>query len=181
MTTGAAQFGVSPDGSIFTAHGDGWTIRGPRVDVTRLSWLLDEAADILQDIRGGAGGRFYERNGRFFLADGRTTILEVVDEPEPSVRTEVAAPPMPSRTWWQQVVNSIFGSDEEDAAPLLTKRRPQLPEDVRRAREAPVRSRGESAQRTWPPTKKAASRANVCPVHFILLGPNDQCDDCRID
>ena len=68
MTHGAAQFGVSPNGAIFTAEGDGWTIRGPRVDVTRVSWLLDEAADILQDVRRGKGGRFYERNGRFLLA-----------------------------------------------------------------------------------------------------------------
>jgi hypothetical protein len=61
-TPGAAQFGVCPDGSVFTTDAIGWSLfSGRRVDVTGLSPLLDEAADIFNHRRRGIGGRFYER------------------------------------------------------------------------------------------------------------------------
>lgn len=194
MTTGAAQFGVSPDGSIFTAHGDGWTIRGPRVDVTRLSWLLDEAADILQDIRRGRGGRFYERNGKFFLADGRTVILEVVDEADPGVRAkqpEPAPPSYDSRPWWEKAVNTVFRKHwDEIAEPVPPPMQvPRLTDEVRRARQAPVRRRlasledqpGPGNQAFVRPRSRRARAGQICPVHFILLPANGRCDECRID
>ncbi len=78
MTYPAAQFGVSPGGDVFTARGDGWTIRGPRIYVARLSWLLDEAADLFNHLRGNRGGRFFERDGKFFTADGKATFMHVV-------------------------------------------------------------------------------------------------------
>jgi hypothetical protein len=77
---GAAQFGVSPDGSVFTTDVNGHSLfSGRRVDVTGLSPLLDEAADIFNHRRGGIGGRFYERDGNFFKADGKKVFLEVLD------------------------------------------------------------------------------------------------------
>lgn len=77
MTYPAAQFGVSPNGEVFTAHGNGWTKDGPRIYVTRLSWLLDEAADVFNHLRRGRGGRFYERDGAFFLADGKVIFINI--------------------------------------------------------------------------------------------------------
>lgn len=79
MTFPAAQFGISPSGEIFTAHGNGWTIRGPRIYVSRLSWLLDEAADHFNHLRANRGGRFYESDGNFFMADGRLTFMRVIN------------------------------------------------------------------------------------------------------
>lgn len=192
MTTGAGQFGVSPNGAIFTAEDPGWTIHKRRVDVTRLSWLLDEAADILQQIRGGRGGRFYERDGRFFLADGRTTILEVVDEPAPTPRAEATPTSATSRPWWQRAVDSIFGSDPAELpAPPGPPAGPQLPEDVRRARDAPLRRRTKPVAEEGPsdgnrPGRRqsiaaAGWRPQLCPKHFTEMPATGQCDECRTD
>jgi hypothetical protein len=75
-TWGAAQFGCSPNGDVFTADTDGYSLySGRRDDVTGISPLLDEAADIFNSLRRGRGGRFYERDGCFFDADDRTTFL----------------------------------------------------------------------------------------------------------
>lgn len=80
-TYGAAQFGCSPDGSVFTADTDGRTYPGGdrRDAVTGLSSVLDEVADIFNSRwrRDGIGGRFYERNGSFFDADDGAVFLEV--------------------------------------------------------------------------------------------------------
>jgi hypothetical protein len=169
MTEGAAQFGVSPNGAIFTAEGDGWTIRGARVDVTRLSWLLDEAADILQQIRHGRGGRFYERDGRFFLADDKTTILEVVDAPELAVRTDAVTPSRADRPWWQRIINTVRGLPGDKAStPAAAVVR--LPEEVRLARQTPVRRRTASSCGQAP--------LRICPVHYIELPPSGRCDEC---
>jgi hypothetical protein len=109
MTEGAAQFGVSPSGAISTAHGDGWTIHGPRTDVTRLSWFLDEAADILQQIRNGRGGRFGSTNATAdsSIADGKTTILEVVSEPEPRAQLDPAPTRGSGGNWFRQAVFAV--------------------------------------------------------------------------
>lgn len=80
-TWGAAQFGCSPDGSVFTADTDGysWPDQGRRNTVTGLSTLLDDVATVFNSgsRRDGAGGRFYERNGGFFDADDGAVFLEV--------------------------------------------------------------------------------------------------------
>lgn len=80
-TWGAAQFGCSPNGSVFTADTDGysWPDRGRRDVVAGLSTLLDGVADIFNSAsrRGGEGGRFYERNGSFFDADDGAVFAEV--------------------------------------------------------------------------------------------------------
>lgn len=187
MTTGAAQFGVSPDGSTFTAHGDGWTIRGPRVDVTRLSWLLDEVADIVQQIRGGRGGRFYERDGRFFLADGRTTVLEVVDDSDPCVRAEPSANSYASRPWWERTISTVFRRHWDELPESSPSARvPRLPDDLRRARLAPVWRRAEKSAENFHPyrgnaTTRMTGCGPICPIHFVLLRADDRCDDCSID
>lgn len=80
-TWGAAQFGCSPDGSVFTADTDGysWPDQGRRNDVNGLSTLLDGVAQVFNSVsrRDGTGGRFYERNGSFFDADDGAVFLEV--------------------------------------------------------------------------------------------------------
>ncbi len=76
-TWGAAQFGCSPKGNVFTADTDGWSLpkEDRRDDVTGISPLLEEAADIFNSLRRGRGGRFYERDGCFFDADDRSTFF----------------------------------------------------------------------------------------------------------
>lgn len=78
-TWGAAQFGCSPDGSVFTADTDGWSLpSGHRNNVTGLTNLLDEAAEILNEWRrDDRGGRFYERDGAFFDAEDGAIFLEI--------------------------------------------------------------------------------------------------------
>jgi len=78
-TWGAAQFGSSPDGSVFTADTDGWSLpSGRRDNITGLSNLLDEAAEILNEWRrNDKGGRFYERDGAFFDAEDGAIFLEI--------------------------------------------------------------------------------------------------------
>jgi hypothetical protein len=78
-TSGAAQFGVTPQGKVFTTDTYGWSYHsGRREDVTGLSHLLDDAAELYLDwkIRERDGGRFYERDGRFFYADDGNVFLE---------------------------------------------------------------------------------------------------------
>ncbi|MGU3501771.1 hypothetical protein [Mycobacterium sp. C31M] len=185
MTRGAAQFGVSPNGAIFTAEGDGWTIHGPRVDITRVSWLLDEAADILQTIRRGKGGRFYERNGLFFLADRKTTILEAVDEPDPA---KARAIQYDKRPLWQKAISTVFRKHWDQ--PPQRSNGPQLPDEIGQARSAPLRrqirpvetqlyhraDRGASRH-----THGSARKEQICPVHFVILPDHGVCDDCRTD
>jgi hypothetical protein len=167
MTHGAAQFGVSPNGAVFTAMGEGWTIRGPRVDVTRLSWLLDEAADIVQQLRSGRGGRFYERGGRFFLADGKTTFLRIVDEAELAAGTT----PPPAEGWWRQLKSSVllWLRDDEPATAVPGTAVPALAADLLRARQAPLRRR----------VSATADRAPLlCPVHHVEMPATGRCDEC---
>jgi hypothetical protein len=78
-TSGAAQFGFSPAGLVFTADTDGWSLpSGRRNDVTGLSPLLDEAAALFNEWRrDGRGGRFYARDGVFFDAQDGTVFLRV--------------------------------------------------------------------------------------------------------
>jgi hypothetical protein len=83
-TWGAAQFGCSPKGAVFTADTDGWSLPSERRDeVTRLSPLLVEVADIFNDgKRNGRGGRFYERDGCFFDADDGEVFVEIALTPD---------------------------------------------------------------------------------------------------
>ncbi|MGZ4584109.1 MAG: hypothetical protein ACXVYI_07105 [Mycobacterium sp.] len=78
-THGAAQFGVTPHGDVFTTDCDGNSFHsGRREYVTGLSPLLDEAAAIFNEWqRAGAGGRFYERRGQFFDGDSKALFLSV--------------------------------------------------------------------------------------------------------
>lgn len=78
-TWGAAQFGCSPSGAVFTADTDGYSmLSGRRNEVTSLSPLLVEVAEIFNEWRrDGVGGRFYERDGCFFDADDGAIFLEV--------------------------------------------------------------------------------------------------------
>lgn len=188
MTRGAGQFGVSPNGAIFTAEGDGWTIGGPRVDVTRLSWLLDEAADMLHSITRGKGGRFYESGGYFIRAKDRSILMEVVDETEPATRADMAISTQVSRSWWQRTIDSIFGSDEPERAGLRKERPgPILPEEFLLARQAPLRRRAEASRQPQPtsqvwtrrPTRPAGTaRTQICPIHFTEIPTSGSCDAC---
>lgn len=79
MTRGAAQFGISPNGTVFTTDCDGYSYNsGRRHNVTQISDLLDETAGIFNEWqRNGLGGRFYERNGRFFDGESKRIFLQV--------------------------------------------------------------------------------------------------------
>ncbi len=146
---GAAQFGVSTDGSVFTTDALGWSLHsGRRYDVTGLSPLLDEAADIYNVRRGGIGGRFYERDGSFFMADGRTTFLEVLEVEPDGVKG-----------LWQRVTSSIsFWFRDGDPEP-------DVPQWVLPPRRSSVR-----ADHNRPP--------EFCKVHYIELPVTGQCDEC---
>jgi hypothetical protein len=66
---------------VFTADTDGysWPEGDRRDPVTGLSPLLDEVAAIFNSPRrrDGLGGRFYERDGRFFDADDGEIFVEI--------------------------------------------------------------------------------------------------------
>jgi hypothetical protein len=146
---GAAQFGVSTDRSVFTTDALGWSLHsGRRYDVTGLSPLLDEAADIFNFRRGGIGGRFYERDGSFFMADGKTTFLEVLD-----------VGPDGAKGWWQRITSSVLML-LRDGDP-----QPDVPQWV-----LPTRRSFARFDHNQPP--------EYCKVHHIELPATGQCDEC---
>lgn len=61
----AVAFGVAPDGGVFVTNTGSWT-DGRAVFVAGISSLLDQATDIFSQLTDGTGGRFVERDGRFF-------------------------------------------------------------------------------------------------------------------
>lgn len=90
-TYGAAQFGVTPNGEVFTTDTYGWSLpSGRREYVGGLSHLLDDAAELYMDwkIRERDGGRFYERGGRFFYADDGNVFLEAETDRSHPIRLE---------------------------------------------------------------------------------------------
>lgn len=89
LTRGECQFTVTPNGAVFASDGNGWTIDRERVFVSGLSPLIDDAADILRQMRGPNGGRmFFDREDSFLNAHGRRRFLRVVDgDLTPTVRS----------------------------------------------------------------------------------------------
>ncbi len=76
----AGQFSSTPDGQrVFTADTDGYAgFNGRRDELTGLSALLDHVAALFTEWeRLGTGGRFYERDRRFFGAESGEVFLEV--------------------------------------------------------------------------------------------------------
>ncbi len=104
-TWGAAQFGCSPNGSVFTADTDGYSYPdgGRRNPVTGLSPLLDEVADIFNSEwrRNGTGGRFYERNGQFFDAEDGAIFLEL----EITTSAHFQRSSAPAKSFWQTLTD----------------------------------------------------------------------------
>lgn len=73
------QFTVTPAGVAYATHNNGWTIKKSRVFVSGLSPLIDDAADILNQMRGKEGGRiFFTRDDMFITARSRLAFLTVV-------------------------------------------------------------------------------------------------------
>lgn len=93
LTRGECQYTVTPNGAVFASEGNGWTIEGTRIYVSGLSPLIDDAADILRQMRGPNGGRmFFDRANSFLNANGRRRFLAVVDgDLAPTVRSGAAA------------------------------------------------------------------------------------------
>jgi len=147
---GAAQFGVSPSGGVFTSDALGWSMTsGRRMDVTGFSALLDEAADLANAYRRGRGGRFYERGGKFFMADGRTTFLEV-EEVEPDGAMEQC------RRYTQAIQKWSKDRGRMPMPPAWVKpEKPSLSVFL------------ETTGAGW------------CPVHYIVLPASGRCDDCE--
>lgn len=116
-TWGAAQFGCSPNGAVFTADTDGYSMpSGRRNVITGLSPLLVEVSEIFNEWRrNGVGGRFYERDGCFFDAHDGAVFVEIVlrdgIEPEAGggaagVRRSLART---SRGLWHRIFGRIGG------------------------------------------------------------------------
>jgi len=83
ITTGECQFTVSMNG-VFASDSNGWTIDKTRIYVSGLSPLIDDAADILRQMRGPQGGRmFFDREDSFLNARNRHRFLTVDDEATP--------------------------------------------------------------------------------------------------
>ncbi|WP_394194966.1 hypothetical protein [Microbacterium foliorum] len=77
-TRGDAQFTVSPNGAVFSTMSNGWTINKGRICVSGLSPLLDDAADLLNRIRNGSGGRMFFTEASIFMdASTRKGFLRV--------------------------------------------------------------------------------------------------------
>jgi hypothetical protein len=178
-TPGAAQFGVSPDGSVFTTDVNGHSLfRGRRIDVTGLSPLLDEAADIFNHRRGGIGGRFYERDGNFFKADGKKVFVQVIEVAPEDLRdvdsgTAKEIEPAAPRVWWQRIVDSVWDLFREDGEVVPNNG------DV-------LRRRSESALPEWvpPPRRTSINKGRqrppqYCPKHHIELPATGRCDECQ--
>ena len=80
ITTGECQFTVSMNGAVFASDSNGWTIDKTRVYVSGLCPLIDDAADILRQMRGPQGGRmFFDRGNSFLNARDRHPFLTVVE------------------------------------------------------------------------------------------------------
>lgn len=75
VTSPAAQFGVTPAGTIFTASTFGKSKEHERLYLSGLSPLLDTVAEILNEQRSGEGGRFFESEGLILdAADDKAVI-----------------------------------------------------------------------------------------------------------
>lgn len=94
LTRGECQFTVSASGAVFASESNGWTIDRTRIFVSGLSPLIDDAADILRQMRGPNGGRmFFDRDGSFLNAQNRWRFLTVVEgDTPPTVRGGRARP-----------------------------------------------------------------------------------------
>jgi hypothetical protein len=87
---------------------------GRRIDVTGLSPLSDEVADVFNDRRGGIGGRFYERNGYFFEADGKKGFVQVIEVAPEDLRdvdsgTANEIEPAAPKVWWRSPGTAAAG------------------------------------------------------------------------
>lgn len=89
VTRGECQYTVSTNGAVFASEASGWTIDRTRVYVSGLSPLIDDAADILRQMRGSSGGRmFFDRQNSFLNARDRRRFLTVIEgSTPPTVRT----------------------------------------------------------------------------------------------
>lgn len=84
VTNGDSQFTMSPNGAVFSTDGNGWTINQERIYISGLSLLVDDAADILQQMRNSEGGRmFFTRDAKFINAPTKRAFLSVTDGDSP--------------------------------------------------------------------------------------------------
>lgn len=86
LTRRSAQFTISPNGAVFATEQNGWTIDGQRIYVSGLSPLIDDAADILQQMRDRSGGRMYFTDqNEFIRADSKLSFLRVLPDSSPAI------------------------------------------------------------------------------------------------
>lgn len=104
-----AEFGVTPEGAVFTIEPEG----GYQVFATSLSDLLDDATDVLSTLTDGIGGQYFEHNGSFFMADGTEFMVAVF---------EAKASKPGGKSFWQQVVSILPWVHDE--APGRRRRSP---------------------------------------------------------
>lgn len=79
VTEGECQFTVGVNGSVYASDANGWTIDKTRIFISGLSPLVDDAADILRQMRGPSGGRmFFDRDNAFLNGLNRHRFLTIV-------------------------------------------------------------------------------------------------------
>lgn len=85
ITAGECQFTVSTSGAVYASESNGWSVDKARVYISGLSPLIDDAADILRQMRGPSGGRmFFDRENTFLNAQNRHRFLTVVEGDMPA-------------------------------------------------------------------------------------------------
>lgn len=70
----SAQFSVDLNGLIFAGLLNGYHHKSDRLYVSGLSKIIDEAGELLNSARCGAGGRFYVRDDDVQMADGHSVL-----------------------------------------------------------------------------------------------------------
>lgn len=85
ITHGDGQFTVLPNGAVCATQSNGWTKEKVRIFISGLSPLIDEAADIINQMTDGKGGRFFfTQDDTFIDAKDRLVFLSVIpDASEP--------------------------------------------------------------------------------------------------
>lgn len=87
ITQGDGQFTVTASGAVYATQSNGWTKDKVRIFVSGLSPLIDAAADIIDQMTDGKGGRFFfTQDDTFIDAKDRLIFLRVLpDDSGPEV------------------------------------------------------------------------------------------------
>lgn len=87
ITAGDGQFTVTPGGAVYATQNNGWTKNKVRIFISGLCPLIDDAADIVDQMTRGKGGRFFlTKEDAFIDAKDRRIFLRISSgEADPEV------------------------------------------------------------------------------------------------